>query len=88
MARRGVPDCEDLAQDAYVATVTAIQRGELRDPKYLPFLRRQMLRSQQDYELRKILRAAKGMNGPEVRQLRLYVNKRMRTASASNLSID
>jgi RNA polymerase sigma factor (sigma-70 family) len=36
MARRGVPDGEDLAQDVFLVIVSAIQRGELRDPKCLP----------------------------------------------------
>jgi hypothetical protein len=53
-----------------------------RDAKYLPFLRRLMERAQQDWDLRKILRALKGMTGTEARQLRVDVNKRMRTASA------
>jgi len=35
MARRGVPDVEDLVQDVFLATIAAIQRGELRDPKCL-----------------------------------------------------
>jgi len=53
-----------------------------RDTKYIPYLRRLMDRTQQDWDLRKILRALKGMSGPEARQLRVDVNKRMRTASA------
>jgi RNA polymerase sigma-70 factor (ECF subfamily) len=36
MARRGVPDGEDLAQDVFLIAVGAIQRGELHDPKCLP----------------------------------------------------
>ena len=32
------------------------------------------------YELQKVLRAIKGLTGPEARQLRVDLNKRMRTA--------
>src|SRR5439155_9765055 len=76
--------------EKYMTTPDALLAGIglSRDAKYLPFLRRLMQRTQQDYELRKILRAAKGMSGPEIRQLRMDVNKRMRTASASNVSVD
>ena len=35
MARRGLLDGEDQAQDVFVATIAAIQRGELRDPSRL-----------------------------------------------------
>jgi len=31
-----------------------------------------------EYELRTILRALRGMGGPEVRQLRLEINRQMR----------
>ena len=43
-----------------------------RDGKYIPFLRRLMDQTQQDWELRKILRALKGMSGADARQLRLH----------------
>jgi hypothetical protein len=56
-----------------------------RDGKYISFLRRLMDRTQADWELRKILRALKGMTGAEARQLRLDVNKRMRIAGAANV---
>jgi hypothetical protein len=55
------------------------------DPKYLPYLRQAMDRPQQDWDLRKILRALKGMSGPEVRQLRVDVNKRMRNPAAMGI---
>jgi len=70
-------DKSGMLPDALLAGVTLS-----RDAKYLPFLRRLMERTQQDWDLRKILRALKGMPGAEARQLRVDVNKRMRTASA------
>jgi HEAT repeat protein len=51
-----------------------------QNPKYIPLLRGLMDATANDYELRKVLRALKGMTGPEARQLRVEVNKRMRTA--------
>ena len=51
-----------------------------QNPKYLPLLRGLMEATRNDYELRKVLRALKGMSGVEARQLRVEVNKRMRTA--------
>jgi hypothetical protein len=41
-----------------------------------------------EWELRKILQALKGMTGPDARQLRLEINKRMRNASGGVPSID
>ena len=58
-----------------------------RNPKYIPLLRSLMEATSNDYELRKVLRALKGMTSPEARQLRVEVNKRMRTAGF-NLDID
>jgi len=56
-----------------------------RDAKYIPALRRMMERTQQDWELHKILRALKGMSGADARQLRLDVNKRMRVAGTTRV---
>jgi hypothetical protein len=55
-----------------------------RDAKYLPALRRRMERSTDDWELRQILQALKGMTGAEARQLRLDINKRMRQTMGSS----
>lgn len=49
-----------------------------RDAKYLPYLRQLLAVTKEEYELRRILRAAKGMSGPEVRTLRVEINKKMR----------
>jgi HEAT repeat protein/thiol-disulfide isomerase/thioredoxin len=48
------------------------------DPKYVPALRQIAAKIQEDWDLRKVLQALKGMTGPEARQLRLDINKRMR----------
>jgi hypothetical protein len=52
-----------------------------QNAKYIPLLRSLMDATRNDFELRKILRALKGMTGPEARQLRVDVNKRMRTTT-------
>jgi len=52
-----------------------------QNPKYLPLLRGLMDTTQVDAELRKMLRALKGMSGAEARQLRVDLNKRLRTAT-------
>lgn len=48
------------------------------DPKYVPVLRQISGRMQGEWDLRKILQALKGMTGPDARQLRLDINKRIR----------
>ena len=53
----------------------------VQNPKYIPLLRSLMDATRNDNELRKVLRALKGMTGPEARQLRVDVNKRMRTTT-------
>jgi hypothetical protein len=53
------------------------------DAKYLPALRRIMEATPNEWELRKILQALRGMTGPDARQLRLEINKRMRDATGS-----
>jgi len=49
-----------------------------RDSKYIPTLRQIMGKADGEWELRKVLQALKGMTGPEARQLRLDINKRIR----------
>jgi hypothetical protein len=70
-------DTSEVLPDAFLAGIALS-----RDAKYLPFLRRLTDRTQQEWELRKILRALKGMTGAEARQLRVDLNKRMRTAGS------
>jgi HEAT repeat protein/thiol-disulfide isomerase/thioredoxin len=48
------------------------------DSKYIPTLRQIMGKADGEWELRKVLQALKGMTGPEARQLRLDINKRLR----------
>jgi len=54
----------------------------IHDAKYVPYLRKVMDAQKNEWELRKVLKALKGMNGPEARQLRLEVNKRMRAGTS------
>jgi len=70
----------DLAEDKMQvlpdSLLTAIALAQ--DPKYIPMLRGLMDATRNDYELQKVLRAIKGLTGPEARQLRVDLNKRMR----------
>ncbi len=60
-----------------------------RDIKYLPALRQLAAARREESELRKILQALKGMAGPDARQLRLEINKKIRNAGgASGVPID
>ncbi len=52
-----------------------------RDAKYLPALKKMTATAKQNYELTRLLQAIKGMSGPEVRELRLEINKRLRETS-------
>jgi thioredoxin 1 len=52
------------------------------DAKYVPFLRG-LMTSKNEWELRKLLQALKGMNGAEARQLRLDINKQIRSGNGS-----
>jgi len=55
-----------------------------RDIKYLPALKQIASVRQQEWELRKVLQALKGMSGPDARQLRLDINKKIRSAGGSS----
>lgn len=59
-----------------------------RDNKYLPALKQIAATQQQDYELRKVLQALKGMTGADARQLRLDINKKIRSTGGSSSVID
>jgi hypothetical protein len=67
---------ETELDDAFLTGVALSQ-----DAKYLPALRKIMAARSDDAELRKILQAVQGMRGPEARQLRLDINKKIRSAS-------
>ena len=56
--------------------LTAI--GLSRDPKYMPYLRKMAASSKEEQDFRRLLQALRGMSGPEARELRLEINKRMR----------
>lgn len=55
-----------------------------RNIKYLPALKQMASTRQGDWQLRKVLQALKGMSGPDARQLRLDINKKIRNASGSS----
>jgi len=52
-----------------------------RDPKYLPFLKQLTAAAKDDQELRRLLQTLNGMSGPDVRELRLEINKRLRQSN-------
>jgi len=74
---------EDKAQVLPEALLTAIALAQ--DPKHLPLLRSFMDATRNTYELQKVLRAIKGLTGPEARQLRVDLNKRMRAAGMQTI---
>jgi HEAT repeat protein/thioredoxin-related protein len=55
-----------------------------RDTRYLPVLRQIAAARRNEWKLRKVLQALKGMTGPDARQLRLEINRRMRNAGGSS----
>jgi hypothetical protein len=60
--------------DSVVLTGIALSH----EVKYVPVLRRMAEGQTEDYELRRILQALRGMTGAEARQLRLDINRQMR----------
>jgi thioredoxin 1 len=67
--------------EGHSLVLTAISLA--RDPKYLPYLKKLLVSAKQDQDLRRLLQALRGMNGAEVRQMRLEINKRMRDGAGS-----
>ena len=55
-----------------------------KDSKYVPALKQIAAQRSDDYELRKVLSALKGMTGPDARQLRLDINKKLRNTGGSS----
>ncbi len=55
-----------------------------RDIKYLPALKQMASARREEWELRKVLQALKGMSGPDARQLRLDINRKIRNAGNSS----
>jgi len=80
VARRTAPDSAD-ERDFANALLTGIALS--RDIKYLPVLK-QMAAQRKEWELRKVLQALKGMTGPDARQLRLEINKKIRNTGGSS----
>ena len=54
-----------------------------RDSQYVPLLKQMLASKSQEWELRRFLQAMKGMSGPEARQLRLDINKKIRQNGSS-----
>ncbi|HEU0009116.1 MAG TPA: hypothetical protein VFT34_04785, partial [Verrucomicrobiae bacterium] len=77
---------EERSQVLPDSLLTAIALAQ--DPKYIPLLRGLMDATRNAYELQKLLRAIKGLTGPEARELRVELNKRMRTAGAGGMIVE
>ena len=56
------------------------------DPKYLPALKLVAAGRQDQWSQRKVLQAMKGMSGPDARQLRLDINRKIRDAGGVSSS--
>jgi hypothetical protein len=80
VARRAEADTESFRQANY-AVLAGIALSH--DAKYLPALRQIAAKADGEWDLRRILQALKGMTGPEARQLRLDINKRIRDTGSS-----
>ena len=63
--------------DAILAGIALSQ-----DAKYLPALRQMVAARNDQWQLRKILQAVQGMSGADARQLRLDINKKLRTVNS------
>ena len=74
-----VSDKEHSLADALLAGIALSH-----DPKYLPTLRQMAAARHDEWDLRKVLQALRGMTGPDARQLRLEINKQMRSASGAS----
>jgi transposase len=75
---------ESYSADALLAGIALS-----RDSRFLPTLRQMAAARHDEWELRKVLQALRGMTGPDARQLRLEINKQIRNAAApGGLRID
>jgi HEAT repeat protein len=63
----------DRLPDDLMAAITLSQ-----DPTYLPLVVGMVAKATSTWELRKLLQAVRGMSGPEVREFRREVNRRLR----------
>jgi hypothetical protein len=59
--------------------LTAI--GLSHDTKYLPAIKRMLDMAKEEQDFRRLLQSLKGMTGPDARELRLEINKRMRQSA-------
>lgn len=72
-------DTDERSADVLLAGIELSQ-----DDKFVPVLQQLAAVRHEDYELRKILSALKGMTGPDARQLRLDINKKLRNTSGAS----
>jgi len=70
---------EERHESLPAAVLTGIELS--RDAKYLPYLRRLVGTNKNEYDLRRLLRALRGMSGPDARALRMEINKKMRKSA-------
>jgi hypothetical protein len=71
----------NLKTESMMRQVILAGIGLSQNPKYIPFLRGLMDATKNQYEYQNILKALKGMTGPEARQMRLDLNKRIRRSN-------
>jgi hypothetical protein len=76
---RLLADGADAKPDGSDAALAGIALS--RDARYIPFLRRVTENASDERELRKVLRALRGMSGADARELRLEINRRMRSVN-------
>jgi HEAT repeat protein/thioredoxin-related protein len=69
-----------MAQEALLTAMNLTQ-----DAKYIPIIRNWMEGVSNEWELRRFLKAVRGMTGADARQLRLDINRRLRAPSSSQL---
>jgi HEAT repeat protein len=72
----GVPVENRNPRELDAVLLTAI--GLLRDAKYMPYLKSIVPELKDETDLRRVLQGIKGIPGPEARQMRVDINKRLR----------
>jgi HEAT repeat protein len=81
-----VPQLAELAADDGEKTADPVLAGIAlsHDIKYLPALKQMAAVRHDEPSLRKVLQAMKGMSGPDARQLRLDINKKIRNSGSAS----
>jgi len=73
------PDRDYEANSILLAGITLS-----RDARYIPLLRKLAEQDKTDWDLRAMLKAVKGMSGPDARQFRLDINKQIRKTGGNS----